>query len=185
MREDYGGNKDKRFVNFRGGESTYFSSIVPREYLTSDEAKNKNLSDSPINIVNIGADSKYCSFYQYINNVQCTNLSMYSNKDSLFSKEKGTDEWFYALNRNFELRKLIFNEILNFISSILSKYIISSIKKYTKIKFKYYIFSHKKTAYILILKQFLLRQHFLLANLYQYEPVQNQHIVLQLMFYIH
>ena len=112
MREDYGGNKDKRFVNFRGGESTYFSSIVPREYLTSDEAKNKNLSDSSVNIANIGADSKYCSFYQYINNVQCTNLSMYSDKDSLFSKEKGTDEWFYALNRNFELRKLIFKEIL-------------------------------------------------------------------------
>ena len=129
VREDYGGNKDKRFVNFRGGESTYFSSIVPREYLTSDEAKNKNLSDSSVNIANIGADSKYCSFYQYINNVQCTNLSMYSDKDSLFSKEKGTDEWFYALNRNFELRKLIFNEILNFISSKRNKYELRCIHK--------------------------------------------------------
>lgn len=116
VREDYGGNSDKEFVNFRGGESTYFSSIVPREYLTSYDAKNINLSDSSINIENIGSELKYCSFYQYINNVQCTNLSMYSDKSSPFSKEKGTGEWFCALNRNFELRKLIFNEILKFIS---------------------------------------------------------------------
>ena len=129
VREDYGGNKDKRFVNFRGGESTYFSSIVPREYLTSDEAKKIGLSDSSINIENIGSDLKYCSFLQYINNVQCTNLSMYSDKDSLFSKEKGTYEWFYALNRNFELRKLIFKEILNFISSDRNKYELRCIHK--------------------------------------------------------
>ena len=54
---------------------------------------------------------------------------MYSDKDSLFSKEKGTDEWFYALNRNFELRKLIFNEILNFISSKRNKYELRCIHK--------------------------------------------------------
>ena len=129
VREDYGGNKDKRFVNFRGGESTYFSSIVPREYLTSDDAKKKKLSDSTTNIYNIGSNSKYCSFHQYINNVQCTNLSMYSNENSMFSKEKGTDEWFCALNRNFELRKLIFNEILKFISSNRNKYELRCIHK--------------------------------------------------------
>lgn len=128
-RNDYSGNPNRKFINYRGGESAYFSAIVPGEYFRDAFVVN----DSSTNMHNIGSDvnikMSYCSFPEYINNVQCTNLSMYVNPNSNFSKDKdSTGEWVVALNRNLELRYIMFKEIYNFISSPKNKYELRCIK---------------------------------------------------------